>query len=85
MTMVEDAEEVDWRTLMPSEMRTLRAEARKAGYVSPYPARGKAPKTTIDDRCTACGWTLFVTLPGAICCPNPKCQQRGVAVQKEES
>lgn len=84
MTAVEDAEEVDWRTLLPSELRSLRAEARKAGYVSPFPARGKAPKTTIDDRCAGCNRTLFVTFRGELKCPYPRCAQHGIIETLQE-
>lgn len=55
------------------EWAELMEAAVAAGYESPYPAAGVAPIGDIDDRCEGCGWTLFVSMPGAVYCVNSKC------------
>jgi len=70
------------------EWREIRATAEEAGYVNPYPEPGQTIVVTIEDRCSACRWTLFVDLQNNVYCTNPKCSERQVvlnATEKEES
>ena len=75
MTTTETAADAPWQEMLPSELRKLRTLATKAGYVSPFPAKGKAPVVTIEDRCPGCRKTLFVSLRGEIKCPYERCTE----------
>lgn len=74
----ETAADAPWQEMLPSELRKLRTLATKAGYVSPFPAKGKAPVTTIEDRCPGCRKTLFVNLQGEVKCPYERCTEHGI-------
>lgn len=80
---VVDVTAVDWRTLLPSEVETLRVIADEAGYESPYP--GEVPDSSIEDRCGECGWTLFLSMRLEVFCVNAKCAEHRRDLTEDET